>query len=190
MNKLLLILFLLVVLPLNVFALDNTSAEGVVDNFFLYLNSNDSKIYNYIDNSNSELKNNVKNYLGTMTSEHRIITTTNDGNGTYFIGCTISAAGTKWNISNINVIFNVKEVNGTPVITKTTFFDNLGYDNVKTLVGKIFYKIFIFVIVAAVGVVLVILGIVLTAKKRKPTPQNTTTTSQDNIANQNINSGN
>lgn len=58
----------LLVFRINIYAIniEEKDAIEVFDNFIVYFNNNDDKIYSIIDESNEELKNGIASYINTI----------------------------------------------------------------------------------------------------------------------------
>ena len=80
---------------------------------------------------------------------------------------TINAEGPGWSTSGFTVKYDVKNVNGSPLITSTTLFDHIGSEAVGKFVLTIF-KIIGCAILAIFGLVtLIIVIVVFVIRKRK-----------------------
>ena len=174
-TKILLAIFLVTIISIQlaqtVQALDlNSNARISLDNFFECVNDADYDVYNYIDTTNTELYNNIQNYLNSLTINYQIINIT-EKNNICTIDTRISASGIGWNVSGLTVTFELKKINNEYKITKTNLFDKIGFDNIFLFTSKIFAIVFgiLFLIFAIPPIIVVVCIIVYNKKKERDT---------------------
>ena len=161
----------------------NIDLERAFHNFIICMNRQDEEVYNYIDTSNEELYNNIKEYLFPDldyygTNSFRIKTDVKEiteENGIYNIKTTIRAEGEgingRWSVSGFTANFEAKEIDGKYKITDTDLFDIIGTKNV----GKFILMVFgiVFGIIALV-ILIIVLAVVFSLKKKKQPNDNNT----------------
>ena len=103
-------------------------AKKVLKSFTIYLKEGDKEVYNCIDTSNTELYNNVKNYMNDLSIKYSI-KEVKEENDVYVVKTKINASGEGWKVSGFTVnvmsfiikilliIFGVLFVMGIIVVT-------------------------------------------------------------------------
>ena len=149
-------------------------AKETIINFFRSINGHDKSVYNYLDEDNTELSNNIKEYLNTIKIKYEIknITEENDG---YKIDIKMEASGKNWKVSGITVNCELKKIGNEYKIVNTNLFDYVGTENVTkfalniannvfSTVGVIFLSIAVIIIII---VIIVVVTVVLCTRKKK-----------------------
>ena len=158
-NILIIILLLIIIISPYVVNANSNNIEPEVkttlQEFMKCLNNSDSNIYNYIDNSNLELCNNIEEYLNSVQIQYQITNTLKE-NDIYTIKTKIEASGIGWNVSGFTVQFNLKSINGKYKIVDTSLFDVIGSDNVMKFTMSIIRTVF-----TIIGVVFLVIGIII-----------------------------
>ena len=139
--------------------------QNTFEGFVFYLNKGSDNVYDYIDSSNTKLRNNVEEYLGNINLNNEVLDATTISDNYYKIEARIDANGGTWNVSGFKVYYEIKFVDGEYKLVETNLFEFVGSENVIEFVGKIF--IIIGVIVTVVFLIVLIIAIVLIVKSRK-----------------------
>ena len=151
----------------NAATLNQDLAEKIVTDFITCMNNGDECALNYIDKSNEEMVSNVRKHLRAVEIHYYIKDIEKVSNDYYTVKMTINAEGPGWSTSGFTVKYDVKNVNGSPLITSTTLFDHIGSEAVGKFVLTIF-KIIGCAILAIFGLVtLIIVIVVFVIRKRK-----------------------
>lgn len=141
-------------------------AEKIVIDFVTCMNEGDECALNHIDKSNEEMVSNVREHLRAVEIHYYIKDVVKVSDEHYTVKMTINAEGPGWSVSGFTVKYDVKNVNGSPLITSTTLFDHIGSEAVGKFVLTIF-KIIGFAILAIFGLVALIIIIVVFVLKKK-----------------------
>ena len=139
--------------------------QNTFEGFVFNLNNGSDYVYDYIDSSNTKLRNNVKGYLGDINLNNEVLDATTISDNYYKVEARIDASGGTWNVSGFKVYYEIKLVDGEYKLVDTNLFEFIGSENVIEFVGKTF--IIIGVIVTVVFLVVLIVAIVLIVKSRK-----------------------
>jgi len=166
--KKILILFIIFFITSNVYAdYNDQKIANSFDQFITCINTNDKCAYDYIDDSNKELYDNITHYLNSLHIDYEI-KNIKENNNTYKIKANIAASGTNWSIKGINVYFDLKEIDNSYKIINTTLFENI---NPKKILALIF-KILIFIAFIAFAYILTVVIVVIYASKKKKQKEN------------------
>ena len=139
--------------------------QDTFERFVFYLNEGTDNVYDYIDFSNDELRNNVKAYLGDINLNNEVLDVTCISENHYKIEARIDASGGTWNVSGFKVYYEIKFVDREYKIVETNLFEFVGSENVIEFVGKIF--IIIGCIISVIFLIVLIVVIILIVKSRK-----------------------
>ena len=139
--------------------------QDTFERFVFYLNEGTDNVYDYIDFSNDELRNNVKAYLGDINLNNEVLDVRCISENHYKIEARIDANGDTWNVSGFKVYYEIKFVDSEYKIVETNLFEFVGSENVIEFVGKIF--IIIGCIVSVIFLIVLIVVIILIVKSRK-----------------------
>lgn len=165
------ILLILVLIPLaTIEAQTQTTPEEAIEEFIVSLTSRSDSIYNQIDNTNTELVNDIKGYTGNLKIDYNIIKVDKQNELTN-VEIRINASGRQgnsgWEVNGVKVNITLKEENGNYIITDTDIFNKIGTKNVFKFVLKIFAIIgAIFITIAIIIATTVIICIKNDKKKR------------------------
>ena len=117
-------------------------AKDTFEFFVYYFNNGNEAIYNIIDQENSELSINIKEYLGNTNLDYNVIDVKIISDNHYRINTRISASGvdgfTNWQISGHKCFFDVKFINDSYKVTDTDLFSKIGAENVGETIFKVF----------------------------------------------------
>ena len=160
----------------------NSEVGRVFHRFIICMDRQDEEVYDYIDTSNEELYNNIKEYVfpEPVYEDNLFRIKTNvkeitEENGIYNIKATIQAVGKSfvgnWRISGFTANFEVKEVDGEYKVTDTDLFNIIGPENV----GKFVLKILAIVFGVIILVILIIVFVVVFSLKKKKQPKDSNT---------------
>lgn len=138
--------------------------QNTFEGFIYSFNEGSDDVYDYVDSSNIELRNNVKGYLSDINLKNEILDVTTISDNHYKIEARIDASGGTWNVSGFKVYYEIKFVDGEYRVVDTNLFEFIGSENVIEFVGKIF--IIIGLVVSFVFLVVLIVTIVLIVKSR------------------------
>lgn len=139
--------------------------QNTFEGFVFYLNKGSDNVYDYIDSSNTKLRNNVEEYLGNISLNNEVLDVTSISENHYKIEARIDANGGTWNVSGFKVYYEIKFVDGEYKLVETNLFEFVGSENVIEFVGKIF--IIIGCVVSGIFLIVLIVAIILIIKSRK-----------------------
>lgn len=108
----------------------NFKSRETLNAFIKYMNNGGSNIFDYIDRSNTELENNINQYLGTV-SMNLNVTKIEERDDYSNISGTLTAHGDNWSCEGITVKFEFKKINDKYLLTDTTLFDHIGSANIE-----------------------------------------------------------
>lgn len=157
------------------------------ENFVRYFNDGDTEIYNIIDQENSEISINIKDYLGNTALNYEVIDVEIISEEHYRINTRISASGvdgfTNWQVSGYKAYFDVKFINDSYKVTDTDLFSKIGAENV----GESIFKVFLIIGALFLGFWLII-GIIvicyfISKKKKKANNINSNNVNTNNMSN-------
>lgn len=144
------------------------AAEEVLEKFMTNLKEGDEEIYYYTDNTNSEMYNNIQQYLHHIDISYKIKNVTKNEEGSYTVKLKISAEGDSWKISGVTADIKIEDASVYGyVVTDTTIFDIIGPKNVTKFVFSIFGIVGISIIILALIIIIVIVIIVLIVLRNK-----------------------
>lgn len=139
--------------------------QNTFEGFVFYLNKGSDNVYDYIDSSNTKLRNNVEEYLGNISLNNEVLDVTSISENHYKIEARIDASGGTWNVSGFKVYYEIKLIDGEYRLVDTNLFEFVGSENVIEFVGKIF--IIIGSIISVIFLIVLIIAIILIVKSRK-----------------------
>ena len=142
--------------------------KSTFENFFEYLNNSNEDIYNIIDSSNSELMDNISEYLHGIDIIYEVENINVINSNHYKIDTKISANGIGWNVTGFSTYYEIKLINDGYKIVNTNLFDVIGTENILYFILK---KL---AIVGGIisGIGLIVLLIILMVIKNKKTKVN------------------
>ena len=166
--NLLIVLILSLFVSSSVYAatLNEEVAEEIVTDFITCMNDGDECALNYMDITNEEMVANVRKHLRAVEIHYYIKDIEKVSNEHYTVKMTINAEGPGWSTSGFTVKYDVKSVNGDPIITDTTLCDHIGVEAVGKFALTIF-KIIGCVLVSIFGLIILIIVIVIFVLKKK-----------------------
>ena len=156
---------LLLVSIISFFVVVTVKVQNTFEGFVFYLNKGSDNVYDYIDSSNTKLRNNVEEYLGNISLNNEVLDVTSISENHYKIEARIDASGGTWNVSGFKVYYEIKLIDGEYRLVDTNLFEFVGSENVIEFVGKIF--IIIGSIISVIFLIVLIIAIILIVKSRK-----------------------
>lgn len=144
--------------------------EETLEEFLENLEDGDTEVYNYFDTTNTELYNNVNEYLDEIEIDYKI-KDFKEENGIYYIDAKITASGQNWNVSGFTTTYELKKYGLNYIIIDTDLFDSIGTENIFNRIIRIilivFGILFVAFIVIAVIVLIVVKSIIKAVKKKE-----------------------
>ena len=138
-----------------------------LDLFFYCLESGDEQVYDYIDTSDDEMRDNLQQYMGAIDADYEIVNF-EENNGIYTVKIKIDASGNDWNVEGFSANFDFQEQDGTFKIVDTNLFDVIGTKGVTKFVFSIFGLVaVIFVLIGLLFVSAIVIVIILLNRNKK-----------------------
>ncbi|MBE5821397.1 MAG: hypothetical protein E7311_02270 [Clostridiales bacterium] len=139
-------------------------------NFISHFRNGDIETYDYIDNSNIELANNIDKYIENIDITCSDMDIDKIGNDKYKIECEINAKGERWSTSGFKVEFKLMKQDNKYVIYETNLFEIIGPENIANFAIKL---VGIIVLLSIVLPFVFFIVIFITIKKHKNKIENT-----------------
>lgn len=165
------ILLILVLIPLTTIEAETkTTPEEAIEDFIVSLTSRSDSIYNQIDNTNTELVNDIKGYTGNLKIDYNIIKVDNQNeltNAEIRINASGRQGNSNWEVNGIKVNITLKQENGNYIIIDTDIFDKIGTKNVFKFIFKIFAIVGAIFIIIAIIITTIVIVCIKNSKKKK-----------------------
>lgn len=116
--------------------------KETVSSFLDSLNQGEDMVYTYLDSTSDELSLEVQKNLGKMSIHYQIKNIKEIEEGHYKVNTVIEANGFdhgfSWEVHGLSAYFEIQEMSGKYVLTKSNLFEKVGSKAVLKLIGKIF----------------------------------------------------
>ncbi len=144
-------------------------AEVTLNDFTHFLNSGDASIYGVIDPNNLELRGKIAKYLNGVYISYEIGSYEQVGSNVYRVNTRLGASGVGWNISGVNVYFDIGYNNDEYKIINTNLFEYVGADKVFEATEGIFKYLFrvLGIVVGSFILIGIIVAFIFIIRKKK-----------------------
>lgn len=140
-----------------------SSINLLIENFVIYLEDGSDDIYSLVDETNTELIEEIEKYSGELIVNYNFKNVSKKDNNTYVIKTTISAYGDNWSVSGFTSEFVIEKIDGKYLITETNLFKVISPENIS----KFVFSILGFIALIFLIIIIVILVTIFIVKKKK-----------------------
>ena len=149
-------------------------AQEVLEQFMKYLDEGNEEIYYYMDSTNTNMYNNIQQYLHNTNINYKIKNITKNQEGSYTVKLKIDAQGKNWKVSGINVNVKIEDVSVYGyTVTETTLFDHIGAKNITKNVFSVLGIVgIVFIILIVIIISIVVIIIIVLKNKKNATSEN------------------